>query len=109
MLRGPPLFILAIIALWSVSIAPARAAPGAAPAPQTPRPVAIHHPTTFICLPPSGPGEQRQPIPPGKTIEDLCPPGEHAYLFHDPGSFVLRIPLSLFKHDPQPDPGKQSP
>lgn len=124
MFREPTLIIA--LALCLVCLAPARAASGAAPAPQTPRSLVIHYPRTFICDPPSGPGEQRQPIPPGKKIEDLCPPGAHAYLFNDPGPIVSGLPPPLPKtaspqeamgasategnlHKPQPKPAAQSP
>jgi|ERR1035437_3820605 hypothetical protein len=75
---------------------------------------AVFHPTTFICDPPAWPGGQRQPIPPGKKIEDLCPPGAHAYLFYDPFPRLSHIPPPLGldtagPQKPQPDTGSKSP
>ena len=54
------------------------------------RPLVIH-PTTFVCVPQSR--QHRRPIPPGKRIEDLCPPGASALLFHDPLPSVSHMPL----------------
>ena len=48
---------------------------------EAPRPV-VFHPTTFVCPPKLNP--PRRPIPPGKKIKDLCPPGTSALLFYDP-------------------------
>ena len=45
-------------------------------------PYDVFHPTTFVGPPKLNP--PRRPIPPGKKIKDLCPPGTSALLFYDP-------------------------
>jgi len=107
-----PMFRTALITL-AFALCLACPASGSA---QTPRSLVMHHPRTFICDPPSGPGAQRQPIPPGKKIEDLCPPGAHAMLFLDTSPFprVNGFLPPLFPHAagppaPQPDPGAKTP
>ena len=50
-------------------------------------------PKTFVCVFPGGPHtkahEQRQPVPPGKQLKDLCPHGAKTYL--DYGHAPLRL------------------
>jgi hypothetical protein len=89
------------------------------------RPLAIH-PKTVVCVFPATPHtkahEQRGPIPPGKKIEDLCPPGAHVGLFYDPVPHRSHAPPpDVMIHwtstgytlhptqKPQPDPGGESP
>jgi hypothetical protein len=116
MLRGPPLFILAIIAFWSVSIAPARAAPGASPAQQTSqqdtdtRPTVVS-PSTFLCVSPAGQTTKAQPIPPGKPLEDLCPPGGRLYLssYTVPPQGLRPIPGARPVESSQQQPPQQPP
>jgi len=45
-------------------------------------PYDVSHPTAFVCPPKLNP--PRRPIPRGKKIDDLCPPGASALLFYDP-------------------------
>lgn len=47
---------------------------------------------TFVCDPP---GTPRQPIPPGKNTDDLCPPGAHLYLVLDTSSPSFRRPPTV--------------
>ena len=77
-------------------------------------PYDVIHPKTVICFFPATPHtkahEQRGPIPPGKKIEDLCPPGAHVALFYDPVPHRSHAPLPLgpdirpttFVCEPQP-------
>lgn len=44
----------------------------------------VVHPLTFVCPPKSNPNPPHHPIPPGKNIDDLCPPGTSPLLFLGP-------------------------
>jgi hypothetical protein len=89
------------------------------------RPLVIH-PKTVVCVFPATPHtkahEQRRPIPPGKQIKDLCPPGAHVALFYDPFPHRSHVPLPdvmihwtstgytlLPTQKPQPATGGKSP
>ena len=78
-------------------------------------PTLIFHPTTFVCVFPGVPNtkahEQPRPIPPGKQLKDLCPPGARAYL---PVLHLSHMPPPLGlhtadPHDAQPDTTQKSP
>ncbi len=75
----------------------------------------VLHPTTFVCPPNVNP--PRQPIPPGKKIGDLCPPGTTPLLFFGPvaslGSAVIQpktfVCFPQFHQQPRPvPPGKKA-
>jgi hypothetical protein len=73
----------------------------------------VFEPATFICDPPVSPGAQPRPIPPGKSLEDVCPPGARAYLVYDDAPSFSHIPPPLFlntasPHETQPDPGRKT-
>jgi hypothetical protein len=77
-------------------------------------PPLVFGPTTFFCDPPAWPGAQPRPIPPGKQLKDLCPPGARAYLPGPSVPYVSRIPPphgldTADPHEAQPDPVKESP
>lgn len=62
-------------------------------------PPLVFLPTTFICDPPVSPDAQPRPIPPGKQLKDLCPPGARAYPVYDHASFS-HIPPPLDMDSP---------
>jgi hypothetical protein len=85
--------------------------------------ILFFRPVTFICDPPgpeaktapkaSNPGAQPRPIPPGKQLKDLCPPGAMAYFIYDHAPPVSQLPFPLFldspaPRQPRPDPGRKS-
>lgn len=57
----------------------------------------------FVCVSPAGQETRRQPIPPGKTPDDLCPAGDRLYLTYNPA-----MPRGL-RPVPAPPPVQSSP
>jgi hypothetical protein len=89
----------------------------------------VIHPTSFVCFFPAPPSVQAQlkpqPIPPGKPLEDLCPPGctsaasaektqescANVLFFYDSVPSVADIPPPLGLDSaakPQPDVNRSS-
>jgi hypothetical protein len=129
--QHPRVFILAISALLLLAVVPsvnaamgdetspkaAGTQPASQPAPAQAgdaREGALH-PAYFVCPPKVDP--PRRPIPPGKKIDDLCPPGTNALLFF--GSALTTGPALInaksfacfpqFHQQPRPvPPGKKT-
>lgn len=73
------------------------------------RPNVVIHPTTFACFP--QPLQRPRPVPPGKTtdFDDLCAPGETAWLFHARVPNFSRPPKPTDAAPPQPDTSEKAP
>jgi hypothetical protein len=83
MLRGPPLFILAIVALVLCMASVCAPAFAAAPAARPELPAVINA-DGFVCVSPDGQETKHQPLPPGEKIDALCAPAARLYLTYNP-------------------------